>query len=656
MSEPDYVNVLKDAFKHPTIDDVIPLVRKPDRSNWQKVFGVASGALGYIFGIDWNGIYDGVVEEIGNDMNQENFNAEFEKVFNNDVEIEEQIFKIIKLEIDSGLLSPDDFLERKKILKRWISSYYKIQLYSISNVTTSTISNYKFELKLAYLTFSNILNTIFKDGIWIHIDSFSKIHKYLSNTSRSNVLLLPNHKSHIDYIILHFLFVRFQLETPLVIAGDNLNVPIFGLFLRKMGAIFIKRNFSTDDFWYFQNILNLIKFKTENSNNPLIIELFIEGTRSRNGKLMHGKIGFLNILKKMGSNFKIVPISLSYEKPLEFEEYLIELNGLDKKQESFSSILSTGLKYMRNDTRINFGKLIIRFDDEFLNLNDYNDMNKLSDDVLNRIHDIGFVTEISILGMAILIKFYQQDQFKEIKLFEIIPIFKLILTKIVSKTIYDDHLIKLLNYSDEELIELFKHLILKFLSNYIEIIPDETILIHEETSLVYYKNSLLHFFISEVFLLKSQKSLARLDIITKIFGYEFLTSKINRDEIEINAKLNNFLFHDLLEPFIESYELSFNNLIGIVNSISLKHWLYLIYLSRPKIKFKESLNKSNLLYAIHLLKSLKLIKTTKDNEIIIIDESKLKLLRDYLHDLKVGGNDSKLQDQVSQLFYNSSKL
>lgn len=655
--EPDYVNVLKDPFKHPTIE-IFPLIKKLDSSNWEKIFGITSSALGYLFGINWNGIYDRVHlnNGDGDNINKEKFNEFFDDGFYNDVEVKEHIYKITKLEIDSGLLSPEEFPQRKEILMEWLYSYYKTQLYTISNVTTSTISNYKFELKLAYLTFSNILNVIFKDGIWLHVSSFKKFHNYLSDPqSRSNVLLLPNHKSHIDYIILHFLFVRFQLETPLVIAGDNLNVPIFGDFLRKMGAIYIKRTFSSDDFYYFQNLINLIKFKQENSTHPLIIELFIEGTRSRNGKLMHGRTGFLNVLKNLDKNFEVMPISLSYEKPLEFDEYLTELNGLDKVQESFGSILSTGMKYMRNDERINFGKLIIRFDDDILHLKDYNDMDKLCDDVLNRIHDIGFVTEISILGMAILIKFYQQDQNNRVDLIKVIPLFKMVLTKVVSKTTYDDHLIKLLNFDDMELVKLFKYLLNKFLSKYISVLRSTSeIIILEETSLVYYKNTLLHFFISEVFLLKANTNLVTLDIITKIFGYEFLTSKINRKSIEINPQIDDLLFHDLLAPFIESYELSFDHLIGVV-SISLKHWLYLVYLSRPKVQFKESLNKSNLLYAIHLLKALKLIKTTKQNEIIVLDDSKLRLLRDYLHDLRFGITSVK-QDQVFQLFNNGTKL
>ncbi len=56
--------------------------------------------------------------------------------------------------------------------------------------------------------------------------------------------------------------------------------------------------------------------------NECYLEFFLEGTRSRTGKTLHPKFGFLNvildsILDNKIPNATIVPITINYEKALE---------------------------------------------------------------------------------------------------------------------------------------------------------------------------------------------------------------------------------------------------------------------------------------------------------------------------------------------------
>ncbi|NVL83874.1 1-acyl-sn-glycerol-3-phosphate acyltransferase, partial [Escherichia coli] len=57
------------------------------------------------------------------------------------------------------------------------------------------------------------------------------------------LVLLPSHKSHVDYIILSRLFHRANMPLPLVAAGDNLSFFPLGPVLRRAGAFFIRRSF-----------------------------------------------------------------------------------------------------------------------------------------------------------------------------------------------------------------------------------------------------------------------------------------------------------------------------------------------------------------------------------------------------------------------------
>lgn len=555
---------------------------------------------------------------------------------------------IVQLELETGSLLQDQKLQRRHQLMKWFADYYYSQLHSISNIDTDT-RNHLLQLHTAYILFHHILPTIFKDGIWIHRDTFHAF-KERARATQAPILLLPNHQSHIDYIIIHFLYVISGLSTPLVIAGDNLNVPVFGPILKKLGAIFIKRRFTKDDFWYKSSMKHLLHSKLQ--LNPQI-ELFIEGTRSRNGKLMLPKTGFVQLIRDSlnGQQAHIQPISLVYEKPYEFQEYLVELNGMDKKQESFSSIFNTGVSLLSKKSP-NFGKLVINFDTQFITMNDNTDVKQLCNTVMHRIHEIEYITEISVIGLALTILFYRDVHVKKIAKLETITLVKQLTTMLLRKNTQNDHLLALLDLDDDALIQFTSDQLTKFLKEYIHI-TDHSFVIIEETALVYFKNSLLNNFISEMFLLKTQHHLPTLQILKRLFYFEFLTTTI--DETAEISPTTEKLFKKLLDPFIESYEVVLKNLEGVI-SIQMKTWLHLLYLSSPNVTYKESMNKSNLLYAIYTLQSLSLIEITRINHVKIIDDSGLVLFKNYLHSLRKGEPLIQEDEVLRRVLHTSSRL
>lgn len=553
---------------------------------------------------------------------------DLENRFDSDPQVVKHVADIVELELETGVYSESHAEQRRHQLTSWFREYYSKQLSAISNIGTTT-RNHLLYLHSAFILFRHILPTIFKDGIWIRIDTFNSF-KQRSAGLKEPLLLLPDHKSHFDYIMIHYLYVLAQLDTPLVIAGDNLNVPVFGHCLKRLGAIYIRRRFTKDDSWYSSNMRHLLSDKLQ--SNPQI-ELFIEGTRSRNGKLMLPKTGFMQLMKDAldGKDASIQPISLVYEKPFEFEEYLVELNGMDKKQESFRSILSSGLNLLLRKKSPNFGKLVINFDHEFLRMNRHGDVKDICALTMRRIHQIGHITEISVLGLAMCLIFYKDVHVKKLDIQETVSLVRFLVTRLLIKSTENDHLGKMLEMDDPSLAKFCCLLLTKFLDDYV-VITDSSFVIIEETALVYFKNSLLNHFISEMFLLKTKHKLSTLHILRKLFEYEFLTATID-ESTEITPQCA--ILSKLLDPFIESYEVVLKNLQGVL-TITLKAWLHLLYLSSPNVTYKESMNKSNLLYALYTLQSLKLIKITQVDHLQVLDEEGLKLFKVYLQALREG--------------------
>src|SRR5205085_3753718 len=94
-------------------------------------------------------------------------------------------------------------------------------------------------------------------------------------TKDGTLILLPSHKSHVDYMVLSHIFYRHHLQLPLIAAGDNLNFFPMGPLFRRAGAFFIRRSFRGDKLYTSvvdAYIRRLIK-------DGWSLEFFLEGGR-----------------------------------------------------------------------------------------------------------------------------------------------------------------------------------------------------------------------------------------------------------------------------------------------------------------------------------------------------------------------------------------
>ncbi|NNM13438.1 MAG: glycerol-3-phosphate 1-O-acyltransferase PlsB, partial [Gammaproteobacteria bacterium] len=188
------------------------------------------------------------------------------------------------------------------------------------------------------------------DWLWnkrydgIKLEGVNKIRELAAN---NQVVYVPNHRSHIDYLLLSYVMYKEGLMPPHVAAGINLNMPVIGKILRNAGAFFMRRTFAGNQLYstvfreYMKNI--------QQDDTPT--EYFIEGGRSRTGRMLPAKAGLLSMstrafLQDPEKPLVFVPVFVGYEKLWEGKSYLKELGGKAKKKESVGGLLRA-LKSLR---------------------------------------------------------------------------------------------------------------------------------------------------------------------------------------------------------------------------------------------------------------------------------------------------------------------
>jgi len=171
------------------------------------------------------------------------------------------------------------------------------------------------------------------------------------------LIIMPCHKSHIDYLILSYVLYMHNFPAPHIAAGKNLSFWPMGTIFRAGGAFFIRRSFR-GAMLYSRVFSEYIHKLLEEGFN---IEFFLEGTRSRSGKLIMPKLGLLSILLNAFRNeacedMLIVPIFIGYDRVLEETAYLKEVEGEQKKPENLIQVLKAR-KFLKH----RHGRIYIRF-------------------------------------------------------------------------------------------------------------------------------------------------------------------------------------------------------------------------------------------------------------------------------------------------------
>ncbi|MBW2204059.1 MAG: 1-acyl-sn-glycerol-3-phosphate acyltransferase [Deltaproteobacteria bacterium] len=289
------------------------------------------------------------------------------------------------------------------------SSRNNIKLKQVRKEASKYFDEIAADYNIAYVQFAAIVLTwLWKrlfQGIDVKLDELAKVREC---SRKGPVVYVPSHKSHIDYLVLNHILYQHHMHIPRTAAGKNLGFWPVGPFFRKTGAFFIRRTFKGATL-YAAVFVRYMKALLE-ERHPL--EFFIEGGRSRSGKLVLPKIGFLSILVQAFregycDDLVFVPTSITYDRVLEEKAYLKELGGEEKEKESIRQVVGT-----RRFFKKKYGKIYIRFGQPLL-LKEYLAQNEessggtqklLAFDLIRSINRVSLVTPMALLSTAILTK------------------------------------------------------------------------------------------------------------------------------------------------------------------------------------------------------------------------------------------------------------
>lgn len=182
------------------------------------------------------------------------------------------------------------------------------------------------------------------------------LDKLIPAIKDNTVVLVPMHRSHLDYILVGTQLYSEKVNPPYVAAGINLSFWPFGFLFRSVGAYFVKRN--ARDRFHSTVLKRYISYLVRKGH---LQEFFIEGGRSRSGKMLEPKLGILSTIVEAAKNNRnkdilFVPVAITYENIIEDEAYGKENSGASKVKETFLTTLKALDIFKRR-----YGEAIIEF-------------------------------------------------------------------------------------------------------------------------------------------------------------------------------------------------------------------------------------------------------------------------------------------------------
>ena len=243
----------------------------------------------------------------------------------------------------------------------------------------------------------------------------------LERTAEGNeIVYVPCHRSHMDYLLLSYVIYVNGFAIPHIAAGINLNLPVVGRFLRQGGAFFIRRSFRGNALYtvVFMKYLAAIMARGHS------IEYFIEGGRSRTGRLLQPKTGMLSMtvrsfLRDPARPVVFLPVYFGYERIVEGSTYIGELSGKPKEKESVFGLLRAFRKLRERfgKVHVNLGepiplaKLLDAHEPDWRSLKFEDDtrvpwvsraVDDLAGTIMRNINSAAAVTPIGLLAMTLL--------------------------------------------------------------------------------------------------------------------------------------------------------------------------------------------------------------------------------------------------------------
>jgi glycerol-3-phosphate O-acyltransferase len=521
-------------------------------------------------------------------------------------------------------------------------------------------------VRIASVIVGWIIRTMF-DGV---TTNFEVINRVKTMSLRGPLVLIPCHKSHIDYLILDYLLYHNNMPVPHIAAGKNLSFWPMGPLFRSGGAFFLRRSFGGAVLYSKVFAEYIYKLLEEGYN----IEQFIEGGRSRTGKLLMPKLGLLSILvnaykDRACNDMIIVPIYIGYDRIIEEKSYLHELAGGQKEDENLLQVIQArkflkkryGKIYIQFHEPISMNQLLSRHDRPITEMKS-KEVNALVRNlgyrIINAINRLTVVTPHAIVAGAILNT--SRDTFPISELQPVNDIYRRY--SIIQKAKLADTLVSDYERAFEQVIDIYCQR--KFIEPIAKSKEDQStetqFSINENRRLYleYYKNNCIAFFVPAAYtamtiLGQNAFRFSASDLHSgyvfwqDFFGYEFAYDVDNAPEYNVRKNIKAFidigmviphptlpdtyditpdclrnlnLFSLFLKTFLESYWIVINYYMrNPQNSVKAKDRLKKIdargnrMYKRKEIERKEALSKVSYQNAVEFFTS-KGIKGSEDSE------------------------------------------
>ncbi|MDI6741190.1 MAG: 1-acyl-sn-glycerol-3-phosphate acyltransferase [Smithella sp.] len=509
------------------------------------------------------------------------------------------------------------------------------------------------------------------DGLSVDVEGMARIRNI---SKKMPFIIVPCHRSHIDYLLIHYVFYFNNIQLPFIAAGSNLSFFPMGYIFRKSGAFFLRRSFRGNKVYseVFSKYLAILL------KEGLPLEFFIEGGRSRTGKMVMPKYGLLSMVlqayqDKYCEDFAVIPVYIGYDRVIEEKSYLKELSGESKTPENTKEIIKTGKILTKRFGRVyvNIGEPMIMKDYleaqekpmEEMSLEERQSLyRKIGYEIVLEINKVSVVTPFSLVACVILShdrrgisyndllyvlnEFYEYLTVKKVKFAETFVHRDKAIIDALNKFVQAGYIEKIEAEEDEE-----------------EEMQEVVYSLKEERrlNLEYYKNNILHFFVPLCFVATSiVKNNEDFISLNRIMGdYTFLKNllwnefifDVNKDDaeevneilaylyerkilesveqdgqtlIEIKGRGNKRLkpLADLIHNYLESFWIVIRSSLYLKkNPLTKKEWLKKIMAlgdrmyRKGEILRKEALSQANYQNVIIYLEDANLIKSFKDEKI-----------------------------------------
>ena len=195
-------------------------------------------------------------------------------------------------------------------------------------------------------------------GEHLHYDR-QRLGELFSLTQRYPVVFLPSHKSNLDHLVLQYALHENGHPPNHTAGGINMNFFPVGPLVRRSGVFFIRRTFKDNPVYKFV-LRQYVDYLVE---KRFSMEWYVEGGRSRSGKLLPPRLGLLAYVvdayrRGKAEDVFLIPVSIAYDQIQDVGDYVQEQRGGKKQKESFGWFVHV-LRSLRNrfgDIHINFGE------------------------------------------------------------------------------------------------------------------------------------------------------------------------------------------------------------------------------------------------------------------------------------------------------------